>query len=134
MGATMSPAGAVGNGEEWQYVMDAALRIVLQAPLTELWDSSGPLDARRTKGLGESDIVRLLQDGSSFVIAEVGKPLKWIPREDRFAFWKTEVKRRLVSPNADRFQLDDYPDNYCYVAAMWERLSDKPIIVLEKSH
>jgi hypothetical protein len=54
--------------------------------------------------------------------------------DDRFAFWKTEVRWRLVAPDADGFHLDDYPGNYCYVATMWKRSSTAAVIVLEKHH
>jgi hypothetical protein len=114
--------------------MDTRQKIVAQMPLTELWNSSGPLDAFRVEGLGETDIVRLLRDGSSFVVADVGLPLQWISEDDRFAFWKAEVQCRLVAPDADGFHLDDYPGSYCYVALMWKDASSRPIIVLEKHH
>jgi hypothetical protein len=49
--------------------MDSARRIVTSMPLTELWNSKGPLDARRVANAGEADIVRLLRDSSSFLVA-----------------------------------------------------------------
>jgi hypothetical protein len=109
-------------------------RIVTRTPLTELWDSKGVLDARRAENGGENDIVRLLGDGSSFVVAAVGQPLRWISESDRFDFWKVEVKCRLVAPETDEFRLDDYPGNYCYVAAMWKCASTPAVIVLEVHH
>jgi hypothetical protein len=114
--------------------LDTAQKIVTQTPLTELWNTNGPLDARRAENLGETDIKRLLRDGSTFAVAETGQPLRWIAEGDRFAFWKAEVKFRLVAPDADGFHLDDYPGNYCYVASMWKGASSRPIIVLEKHH
>ena len=114
--------------------MDTSQKIVTQIPLIELWNSDGPLDALRAENLGETDIVRLLQNGSSLVVAEAGQPLQWIPEGDRFAFWTTEVKCRLIAPDADRFYLDDYADNYCYVASMWLFAPSAPVIVLEKHH
>ena len=114
--------------------METAQRIVTQIPLAELWNSSGPLDASRGEYLGEVDIVQLLRDGSRLVVAEVGLPLRWISEDDCFVFWKTEVKCRLVAPDADGFCLDDYPGSYCYVAAMWKCASTAPVIVLEKHH
>jgi hypothetical protein len=62
--------------------MDSAQRIVTSTPLTELWNSKGLLDARRAENVGEADIVQLLRDGSSFVVAEVGQPLRWISEGD----------------------------------------------------
>jgi hypothetical protein len=114
--------------------MDSAKRIVTCTPLTELWNNDGLLDARRDENVGETDVVRLLQAGSSFVVADVGHPLRWISEADRFAFWKTEVRCRLVAPEVDGFHLDDYPGNYCYVAVMWKCASRTPVIVLEKHH
>jgi hypothetical protein len=114
--------------------MDTAQKIVTQMRLSELWYSGGPLDAFRVESLEETDIVRLLQNGSSFVVAEAGLPLRWIEEGDRFAFWNTEVKCRLVAPDADGFYLDGYPGNYCYVASMWKSASSTAVIVLEKHH
>jgi hypothetical protein len=114
--------------------MDSTQRIVTCMPLTELWNNKGQLDAGRAENVGETDIVQLLRDGSSFVVAEVGQPLRWISESDRFAFWKAEVKCRLVAPDADGFHPDDYPGNYCYVAAMWKGASSASVVVLEKHH
>lgn len=114
--------------------MDTSQRIVTQTPLTEIWDGGGPLNARRIEPIGEANIVRLLRDGSTIVVADVGLPLRWIAADDRFAFWKNEVKSRLVEPSADRIDLSDYPANYCYAATMWSCASLGAVIVLEKRH
>ncbi|MCC8937904.1 hypothetical protein H8A99_15840 [Bradyrhizobium sp. Arg68] len=114
--------------------MDASQRIVTEIPLTELWDSNGPLDAYRTESVGEAEVVRLLRNGSTMVVADVGLPLHWIATDDRFAFWKNEVKSRLAEPNLDRLDLDDYPAGYCYAASMWLCASLGAVIVLEKYH
>jgi hypothetical protein len=103
-------------------------------PLTELWNSAGIVDARCMRDIGRADIVRLLQDGSSLVVADVGEPLLWIAEEDRFAYWKAEISCHLVAAGAVGFYLDDYPDHYCYVAAMWECSSSTNVIVVEKHH
>ena len=114
--------------------MDTAQKIVTQTPLTELWNADGPVGCTRAENVGERDIKRLLQDGSSFVVAETGLPLRWISEDDRFVFWKTEVSCRLVAPGTDGFCLDDFPGSYCYVAAIWKCTSAAPVIVLEKHH
>ncbi|WP_245452966.1 hypothetical protein [Bradyrhizobium sp. C9] len=92
------------------------------------------MSARRIEPIGEAAIVRLLRDGSTIVVAGVGLPLQWIAADDRFAFWKNEVKRRLAEPNADRIDLSVYPANYCYSASMWSCASLGAVIVLEKHH
>ena len=114
--------------------MDLAQRIVTSIPLTELWTSKDVLDARRAENVGPLEIVQLLRDGSSFVLADLGQPLRWIAESDRFAFWKAEVKCRLVAADADSFHLDDYPGSYCYVATMWKCTSSRSIILLERHH
>jgi hypothetical protein len=103
-------------------------------PLAELWNEEGPLDARRLGAVGAPQITPLLREGSSFVIAEAGKPLLWISESDRFDFWKAEVKPRLVAMDADGFYLDDYPGCYCYVASAWQCSPTTIVIVLDKHH
>ena len=114
--------------------MDPQHRIVTCTPVTELWNSSGTLDADHLREVGETDILELLRDGSSFVVAEVGKPLRWISKSDRFIFWKSEVRYRLVAPGANGFYLDDYPNHYCYSASLWQCAPSIKVIVLEKHH
>src|SRR5215471_3157192 len=114
--------------------MDSRQRIVTSLPLAELWDSAKPLDARRVRDVGQSDIVELLQNGSNMVVADIGQPLRWLFADDRFAFWRSEVEGRLVAPEPDRFSLDDYPRGYCYVAALWLCVPPASVIVLEKHH
>ena len=114
--------------------MDPARRIVTCTPLVELWNNEGILDAQRLGRLGESEFVLLLQSGSSFVIADVGEPLRWTFEHDRFDFWKAEVRPHLVSPTADGWCLDEYPGGYCYVATAWQCASSATIIALEKYH
>jgi hypothetical protein len=114
--------------------MDPAQRIVTSTPLSELWDDCGLLDAHRVVNAAEADIVQLLRDGASFVVAEVGQPLRWISQGDRFSLWKDEVKSRLVRPCTDRFSPNDYPSNYCYVATVWRCGPSGSVIVLEKHH
>ena len=114
--------------------MDLAQRIVTCTPLTELWNSRDLLNAARVANVSEADIVQLMREGACLVVAEVGLPLRWVSEEDRFAFWKAEVECRLVTPDACGFRLDDYPGNYCYVAAKWMCASSTTVIVLEKHH
>ena len=57
--------------------------------------------------------------------------MRWISEGDRFAFWKSEkseVKCRLVAPDATGFYLDDYPNRY------WQCAPSTTVIVLEKHH
>jgi hypothetical protein len=112
--------------------MDPLLRVVMQIPMNELWDSNGnPASKRRT--LGGGDIATLLRQGEvRFVVADCGKPLGWIPSSRTYDFWKTEVKPRLVETEA--FYLETFPGGYCYVASEWADGQLSPIVLLEMHH
>ena len=114
--------------------MDAVRRVVVSLPLAELWTDKGPLHAERAERVGKAAIVQLLQGGSTFVVADVGKSLRWIPTADRFAFWKAELKCRLVPADAGNFDVSSYPGIYCYLASVWRNPSSSPIVVLEMYH
>jgi hypothetical protein len=114
--------------------MDPAQRVVTCIPLAELWNCDGPVGARRLGPIDEQDIVRLLRDEhASFVVADIGCQLTWVPPANRFTSWKGEVKARLAAPNATR-PLDEYPNGYCYFATLWRLDDGRPVIVLEKHH
>jgi hypothetical protein len=102
-------------------------------PLEDLWTAEGTLNAHRVNYLKKPELVQLLTNGSTFVVADVGRPLVWIQPADRFEFWKKEVSLRLANPDA-RIYLDDYPGAYCYFASMWLSSRSMPLIVLEKHH
>jgi hypothetical protein len=103
-------------------------------PLTNLWDEKGHLNAYRVRRVGRNEISQLLRNGSTFVVADVGHPLHWMPEQYRFSFWKAEVRDHLVPVELDRFYLEDYPNEYCYIASEWHWPGAKPIVVLEKYH
>lgn len=110
-------------------------RIVVSMPLDELWDEQGSITARRGRALGQQEIAALLSSETvQFVVANVGSHLRWIPLDDRFTFWKGEVKVRLVPTNAEKLRLEDYPGEYCYVATEWRRPSGQSTIILLERH
>jgi hypothetical protein len=115
--------------------MDPSHRVVTETPLTELWNESGRIEAARSRVIGEPVIVRLLaQTQCRFVIADPGLPLRWVPAHERFAFWKTEVKPRLVPADVTAFHPEEYPGGYCYVATEWLGSAGPEAILLEKHH
>jgi len=114
--------------------MNPAQRVVTHMPLSDLWSQTGPLKAHRLKSVGREEITQLLRDGSTFVVADVGHPLRWIPEQDRFTFWKSEVEGHLVPAEVNGFCPEAYPGEYCYVASKWHAIGSKPIVVLEKHH
>jgi hypothetical protein len=68
-----------------------------------------------------------------FVVADVGKPLEWIPNNQRYDFWKDEVKAHLAAPESKAF-LEEFPDEYCYFASEWNSYDGDTIILLSKAH
>jgi hypothetical protein len=69
-----------------------------------------------------------------FIVANGGSHLRWIPVDERFTFWKGEVKVRLVPADVEKFYLGDYPGEYCYVATEWRRSPGQSTIVLLECH
>ncbi len=76
-------------------------RVVTRLPLTELWDPHGTLPMERGRTVGREHVTDLLRSGRArFVLANCGDPLRWIPSDDTYRFWKAEVKDHLVEPDA----------------------------------
>ena len=110
-------------------------RVVTRIPLSELWDDDGDVAAERGPRVGVDEIAQLLRAGPvHFVVAAEG-PLRWIPLGECFAFWKDEVRSRVVPADAERWRPEDHPGGWCYVATRWTRDEEAPPpIVLERYH
>lgn len=113
--------------------------VVNVIPLTVLWDETGRvLDARRVASLGGDELREQFRSGDvQFLVADVGLDLVRIDGPAALALWKSELRPRLVPPETlERgFRLEDFPDEYCYVASAWAG-SDlrRPTILFEKYH
>lgn len=113
--------------------MDPSKRIVASLPLTSLWRGEGELVARRQRDLSRDELRDLLRlNHVTFVVAEAGKPLRWISAEDTFAFWRREAQPRIADPAG--FVLEDFPDSLAYVASRWDTSDEVPIVLLESHH
>ena len=114
--------------------MDPSLRVITQLPLQELWRDDGFTTTTRLRWLAANDIREMLRAGTvQFVVADLAAKPLWVDRRDCYDFWKTEVKPHLAE--GDRIVLEDFPDEYCYVASEWSnREGEPPIVVLEKHH
>jgi hypothetical protein len=114
--------------------MPRSKRIVSQLPLTTLWTDEEDLNVVREKYLDKEAIRELLkQTLVQFVVADGGSQLRWITPDKCYEFWKTEVQQH-VTDNPHKFYLDNFPDNYAYIASQWTSKNKQPIILLEKSH
>ena len=115
--------------------MDAALRVVTRLPLEQLWRDSGVVITSRRRALTVDDITQLLSFGTvEFVVADVGKKLRWLDPTNCSDFWKIEARPHLATEGS-RMVLDDFPGFYCYRASEWESdLTATPIVLLEHHH
>ena len=80
-------------------------------------------------------VAGLLRTGAvTFVVADVGQPLRWIDSKDDYLIWKNEIKAHLASPDQTR-KLEDFPDSYFYLASDWSEVDAAGhIVVLERRH
>ena len=98
------------------------------------WRSAPAVELAFDGRCGRAVCIFLSSGTVQFVVANIGSPLRWISVGDRFTFWKGEVKVRLVPADAEKFYLDDYPGEYCYVATEWTRSPSQSTIVLLECH
>lgn len=74
-----------------------------------------------------------------FIVDNAGQK-KLIPKSDTYDFWKEEIKVRIVEPEkADcGFYLEEYPNEYCYIAREYRNNKNKEdaisYIVLQMCH
>ena len=114
--------------------MDPQQKIVSKLPLEQIWAGSRLISTIKIRDLGSTEIVELLRAGVvRFIVADVGLPLEWIPNNERYDFWKDELRPHLANPDEKR-SLDSFPDNYCYFASEWKSYDNKVVVLLTKSH
>ena len=114
--------------------MKPELRHVSKLPLDELWNESGVVPAQKVRELSSSEIVAMLRAGKvRFAVANVGHHLQWIPPDDCYEFWKSEVKPNLAQPEVQIY-LEDFPGEYCYSASEWKAEAGEPIVLLMMTH
>jgi hypothetical protein len=114
--------------------MNPSSRIVVRMPMDALWSALGPVAATRVRYLRFEELRSALAAGPvRFVVANIGAPLRWIPEDLRFEFWKTEIKDRIADPDGPIF-LEDFPDGLAMVASEWLEDGCPPIVLLECHH
>ena len=100
-------------------------------------DRLGPMLANGTqkRDLTTTDILELIRSGRvRFVVADVGYPLKVVSLDDCYDFWKSDVKAHVCDHPETGCVLEDFPEEYFYLASEWDDGSDVPVVVLFKSH
>ena len=134
--AGATPASATVVSLDCLLFMKPELRYVSQMPLHELWDERGVIvSADRVRQLSSSGIAGLLHSGRvRFVVADIGSRLQWIALEECYRFWKSEAKSHIAEPDSQS-RLEDFPDEYLYIASEWKATKGgEPIVLLAKSH
>lgn len=82
--------------------------------------------------LSDEDIRALLREGPiGFVEVDAGQPVRRIPPENCFEFWKA-ARSNLCA--AERAYLEDYPNCFFYRASEWMKTDGVRLIVLVKYH
>ncbi len=108
-------------------------KVISRLPVDEIWAGQRLVSTIKVRDLDASDIGDLLRsDIIRFVVADVGKPYEWIPNNERYDFWKDEVKVHLAAPES-KAVLEDFPDEYCYFASEWKSYDGDTIILLSKA-
>lgn len=108
-------------------------RIVTRLPLADLWNDAGSMSATKVRELTGVDIRELLQAGPvRFVVANVAAPLRWVPANECFRYWKNEVQSRVA--DASEVHVDNYPGGYCYFASEWAAGDGPPVVLLSVTH
>lgn len=109
-------------------------RIITQIPLVHLWTDEKALQAIRVRYLDRESIVALMKQAPVlFVLAEVGRKLRWINPDECYQFWKEEVQAHLAD-KPDKIRLEDFPGAYAYIASEWTSENQAPIVLLEVAH
>lgn len=109
-------------------------RIVTQIPIKELWRENEALGLKKVQNLSKTEVKNVLLKGTcQFVVANVGFELEWISVNDCFDFWKSKVKDNIAE-DWNSFYLEDYPDEFVFVASLWKGDIGVDVILLEKHH
>ncbi|RSK30166.1 hypothetical protein [Hymenobacter metallilatus] len=109
-------------------------RIVTTIPLEQLWNEAEILPHERQEYLNEQEVQDLLKNGNvPIVLASCGLKLAWIAPLEALARFKREIKGHIVN-NPDRFVLQDYEDDWCYLASLWNNTLEERVLLLETYH
>jgi hypothetical protein len=102
--------------------------------IQEFWDSDKVLQAKREAYLTKEDIRCLLKvQPVAFVVANPGNLLKWINPSDCYSLWKNQAEPHMAN-DLEQIYIDNFPDQYAFIASKWSSSSQVPIILLEQIH
>ena len=110
------------------------MKIVIQLPLEELWTEEGIFPSKRERYLTTDDIRMLMKaQPVTFVVADIGKPLRWISAANIYPFYKNEVKEHVpIDPQS--IDLESFEGEWAYLASLWNGWKQKSIVLFERYH
>ena len=110
-------------------------QLITQMPLKSLWGNDDAQYLLRGINLDSKGIRELLRQGEvQFVVANCGFPPQWIPSDQCFDFWKSEIQEHLVDVKRGGFNAEEFPDSYAYVASFWSSPDGRQVVLLEMQH
>jgi hypothetical protein len=116
-------------------IMIPSLRMISRIPLDRLWDEDGEIEATRGRSLSKSALREMLrQYPVEFCVAEIGCQLRRMDIAKCYDFWKSEADAHVVDDPEFGFRLEDFPDEYAYIASEWSGQIQAPVVLLEKYH
>jgi hypothetical protein len=90
-------------------------------------------DFKKCRYLVIEEIKKILtQNPISLAIADIGKPLEFIESETVFEFWKKNKEN--IAKDLDKIILEDYPNEFAFIASEWISNTGDKLILLEKHH
>jgi len=114
--------------------MNQTQETVINLPIEELWAGKRLISTIMVRDLNAAQIEDLLRLGDvRFVVAEVDRPLQWIPNNESCDFWKEQVVGHLATLQGEAVS-NQCPDSHWYVASEWESYDGETIILLSKAH
>jgi hypothetical protein len=102
--------------------------------LNELWIDEALPDVKRSSYLTRTDIKSHLKaQPVAFVVADIGQPLMWVKLSECYNFWKSNAEKQIAD-TPGFIDLNDFPNNYAFIASRWTGKNHEGIILLEKIH
>jgi len=86
--------------------------------------------------VGRAELTALLVAGDVPVLVEdyISDQLSIVADEQRFEWWKRELKPRLVEPDVWSFDREGFPGGYCYTALLCHVGPAEDRVVLCRAH
>ena len=114
--------------------MEPYKRVVTRMPLAELWRHDGvPVPAKRVRWLVSDEVHDLLRHRPDLdlVVVRGAHPLEWLYGDEKWAFWKEQLKDRIADPEGPIYR-EDWEDEVFFLVSEWAAAGvERPILVAE---